>query len=66
MIGLAVLSMAGVAGTWLVRNAARTIEAEAGPWSLKETDRLVTGQQRVDRVAFATGRRPPGGHLPAI
>ncbi len=52
---LAVLSMAGVAGTWLFRNASRTIEAEAGPWSLKETDRLVTGQQRVDRVAFATG-----------
>ena len=55
ILGLAVLSMAGVAGTWLYRNAARTIEAEAGPWSLKETDRLVTGQQRVDRVAFAAG-----------
>jgi glycerol-3-phosphate acyltransferase PlsY len=55
MIGLAVLVMAGVGATWLIRNAARTIEAEAGPWSLKETDRLVTGQQRVDRVAFAAG-----------
>jgi acyl-phosphate glycerol 3-phosphate acyltransferase len=55
VLGLAGLSTAGVAGTWLVRNAARTIEAQAGPWSLKETDRLVTGQQRVDRVAFAAG-----------
>src|SRR5262249_17998351 len=25
-----------------------------GPWSLKETDRLVTAQQRVDRIAFAS------------
>jgi acyl-phosphate glycerol 3-phosphate acyltransferase len=54
-IGLAVLSLAIISGIWLVRNAARTIEAEAGPWSLKETDRLATGQQRVDRVAFAAG-----------
>ncbi|HLH29087.1 MAG TPA: hypothetical protein VKW77_09225, partial [Acidimicrobiales bacterium] len=49
------LTLAIVAGTLLARNAARTIEAEAGPWSLRETDRLATGQQRVDRVAFATG-----------
>jgi glycerol-3-phosphate acyltransferase PlsY len=55
VLGLAVVSIAAIGGTWLVRNAARTIEAEAGPWSLKETDRLVTGQQRVDRVAFAAG-----------
>ena len=55
VLGLAILSLAGVAGTWLVRNAARTIVTEAGPWSLKETDRLVTGQQRVDRVAFDVG-----------
>ena len=55
ILGLAFVSAAGVAGTWLVRNASRTIEAEAGPWSLKETDRLATGQQRVDRVAFAEG-----------
>jgi acyl-phosphate glycerol 3-phosphate acyltransferase len=54
-IGLAVLSLVGLFGTWLVRNAGRSIEAEAGPWALKETDRLVTGQQRVDRVAFAHG-----------
>jgi glycerol-3-phosphate acyltransferase PlsY len=54
VLGLAILSMAGLAGAWLFRNAARTIEAEAGPWSLKETDRLVTAQQRVDRIAFAS------------
>jgi glycerol-3-phosphate acyltransferase PlsY len=55
MLGLAALALVVVAGTLLARNAARTIEAEAGPWSLRETDRLATGQQRVDRVAFAPG-----------
>jgi glycerol-3-phosphate acyltransferase PlsY len=55
VLGLAALALAIVTGAWLFRNAARTIEAEAGPWSLRETDRLVTGQQRVDRVAFAPG-----------
>ncbi len=54
-IGLAVLSLMVATGIWLAHNAARTIEAVAGPWALKETDRLTTGQQRVDRVAFATG-----------
>jgi glycerol-3-phosphate acyltransferase PlsY len=54
-IGLAATTLVLVVGTWLVRNASRTIEAQAGPWSLKETDRLTTGQQRVDRVAFAPG-----------
>ena len=29
--------------------------SSAGPWTLRETDRATTGQQRVDRVAFATG-----------
>ncbi len=52
---LAVLGLALLGGTLLVRNAARSVEAVAGPWSLRETDRVVTGQQRVDRVAFATG-----------
>ncbi len=55
VIGLAVLVCVIASGTWLVRNAARTVEAEAGPWSLRETDRVTTGQQRVDRVAFAHG-----------
>lgn len=55
VLGLAVLSLMAVGGTWVVRNATRAIEADAGPWSLRETDRVVTGQQRVDRVAFASG-----------
>lgn len=55
VIGLAVFAILAGVGTWLVHNAARPVEAVAGPWALKETDRLSTGQQRVDRVAFATG-----------
>jgi glycerol-3-phosphate acyltransferase PlsY len=62
VLGLALLSLMVLGGTWLVRNAARTIEAKAGPWSLKETDRVVTGQQRVDRVAF----NPAGDRLAGI
>ena len=58
VIGLTVLTLGMLGGTWLVHNASRTIEADAGPWSLRETDRLATGQQRVDRIAFA-----PGGDL---
>lgn len=52
VLGLALLSALGIGGAWLIRNATRTIQAEAGPFSLTETDRVVTGQQRVDRVAF--------------
>ncbi len=55
-IGMAVLSLLVVTGIWLAHNAARSIEAVAGPWTLKETDRLTTGQQRMrPRCAFATG-----------
>ncbi len=56
LIGLAVLSLAGRGGDLAdpQRRAGRS-RPIAGPWSLKETDRLTTGQQRVDRVAFATG-----------
>ena len=64
LIGLAVLSLLVAAGIWLMQNAARPIEAIAGPWSLKETDRLTTGQQRVDRVAFATGGQCLAGICP--
>ncbi len=63
-IVVAVLALLLVGGTWLVHNAARTIEAQAGPWSLKETDRLATGQQRVDRVAFARGGHRLAGICP--
>ncbi len=62
VIGLTVLTLGMLGGTWLVHNASRTIEADAGPWSLRETDRLATGQQRVDRIAFA----PDGDLLAGI
>ncbi len=58
VIALSVLALGILGGTWLAHNASRTIEADAGPWALRETDRFVTGQQRVDRIAFA-----PGGDL---
>ena len=61
-IGLLAFSIAAIAGVWLIHNANRTVVAVAGPWSLRETDRLLTGQQRVDRVAFA----PDGEHLAGI
>ena len=52
---LVVLSIAVVAAVWLVRNANHPVAMAAGPWALRETDRYATGQQRVDRVAFAAG-----------
>ncbi len=61
-IGLVLFSIAAMAGVWLVQNANRPVVATAGPWSLRETDRLTTGQQRVDRVAFA----PDGERLAGI
>ncbi len=53
VFGLAFLAIGAVAVAWLVRNANRPIMANAGPWALLETDRLATGQQRVERVAFS-------------
>ena len=42
----------------LFRNASAPIEVVAGPWTLRETHRELTGQQRSTRVAFADhGRR---------
>ena len=38
----------------------------AGPWTLRETDRATTGQQRVDRVAFAAGGQPARRDLSAL
>jgi glycerol-3-phosphate acyltransferase PlsY len=52
-IGLAVMTAAALAGIWLVHNAGRSVEAVAGPWVLREIDRVTSGQQRIDRVAFA-------------
>ena len=54
------VALAAVAGIWLYRQASQPIEAKAGPWTLRETDRTATGQQRVDRVAFRRGRQPAG------
>jgi glycerol-3-phosphate acyltransferase PlsY len=54
-VGLVVFSIAGVGGICVVHNARQPVEAQAGPWSLRETDRVNTGQQRVDRVAFTAG-----------
>jgi len=52
-IGLAASSLTAIAGLWLAHRASRAVEAEAGPWALREIDRLTSGQQRIDRVAFA-------------
>ncbi len=54
LFGLAVLVIAIVGPTlWLVRHARAPIMATAGPWSLRETHRELTGQQRCSRVVFA-------------
>jgi glycerol-3-phosphate acyltransferase PlsY len=58
VIGLLIVSLGVVGGFLLVRNAKQPIEVNAGPWTLRQTDRVTTGQQRVDRVAFtADGNR---------
>jgi acyl-phosphate glycerol 3-phosphate acyltransferase len=54
LFGLTVLVIAIVGPTlWLVRHARAPIVATAGPWSLRETHRELTGQQRCSRVVFA-------------
>jgi acyl-phosphate glycerol 3-phosphate acyltransferase len=53
--GLVVIALGAVAGVEVYREAAQPIEVNAGPWTLRETDRAATGQQRVDHVAFAGG-----------
>jgi acyl-phosphate glycerol 3-phosphate acyltransferase len=51
---LAVLGIAIVGpALWLVRHAREPVMATAGPWSLRETHRELTGQQRCSRVVFA-------------
>jgi glycerol-3-phosphate acyltransferase PlsY len=55
---LALLALGLVAGLRVYQQASQPIQATAGPWILRETDRVATGQQRVDRVAFdASGTR---------
>jgi acyl-phosphate glycerol 3-phosphate acyltransferase len=49
---LIVLSLAVIGGVCLYQHASEPIQATAGLWGLRETDRTTTGQQRIDRVAF--------------
>ena len=48
-----VIAIIGGPAFWLVRHARAPIVATAGPWSLRETHRELTGQQRCSRVVFA-------------
>jgi glycerol-3-phosphate acyltransferase PlsY len=50
---LVLVTLVSIAGIQLYRHVNDPITASAGPWRLRETDRVMTGQQRVDRVAFA-------------
>ena len=56
------VALLAVTGAWLYGKANERLETIAGPWMLRETDRTATGQQRVDRVVFASG----GNRLAAI
>jgi acyl-phosphate glycerol 3-phosphate acyltransferase len=40
-------------GLQVIRNVSAPVEVVAGPWTLRETHREVTGQQRSTRVVFA-------------
>jgi glycerol-3-phosphate acyltransferase PlsY len=52
--GLVVLAAAILgSSSWLVGRARAPIEINAGPWTLHETHRELTGQQRASRVIFA-------------
>jgi glycerol-3-phosphate acyltransferase PlsY len=42
---------------WVRHHAATPIELNVGPWTLRETHREVTGQQRATRVLFLDGGR---------
>jgi glycerol-3-phosphate acyltransferase PlsY len=60
-----VLLLAGASGgLWLHHHVNETIEVNAGPWVLRETDRVYSGQQRVDRIAFAAGGTRLGATCP--
>jgi glycerol-3-phosphate acyltransferase PlsY len=61
VLGLAVLSVGTAGAIYVYRHATQPIAISAGPWLLREIDRTSTGQQRVDRLAFA-----PGGNRLAV
>jgi len=52
---VALATLVSLGGIWAIRRASASAELDAGPWTLHEIDRAVTGQQRADRVAFAPG-----------
>jgi acyl-phosphate glycerol 3-phosphate acyltransferase len=55
----AIAVVIAVAGTvsWAVWQAGKDIQAEAGPWRLREVSRITTGEQRATRLAFAAEGR---------
>jgi glycerol-3-phosphate acyltransferase PlsY len=55
VIGLVATALLVSGAAYVYKQATQTIEVSAGPWHLRETDRASTGQQRVERVAFAPG-----------
>jgi acyl-phosphate glycerol 3-phosphate acyltransferase len=61
---LVLLLVGALGGLWLHHHANQTIEVSAGPWVLRETDRVYSGQQRVDRIAFAGGGTRLGATCP--
>ncbi len=46
------VGLLGAVGLILERHARARIEANAGPWNLRECDRALTGLQRIDRITF--------------
>jgi glycerol-3-phosphate acyltransferase PlsY len=62
LIALSAVSFSMLGTIWLVHHARQPVEATAGPWVLREIDRVNTGQQRVDRVVFTAD----GGRLAGI
>ena len=53
LFGLVVLSASLIGGYEIYRITNEPIVVNAGPWTLRETERATTGQQRVDSVAFS-------------
>jgi glycerol-3-phosphate acyltransferase PlsY len=60
--GLVMLGLLCLGVVWVYSQMRRPLHTIAGPWNLREADRVSTGQQRVDRVVFAAG----GNRLAAL
>jgi glycerol-3-phosphate acyltransferase PlsY len=52
---LVVASLISSGAMWFFKHASASVELSAGPWTLREIDRVVSGHQRADCVAFAPG-----------